>query len=310
MKGATLVEYSSSDEDGDQEHPPPLIKKRKLPSLAEHLVPRTPADNPALHQGRRRTTPHVDGQFAAYVYVPVPVSKQSRLFRLVKRIFMSAKEDIPSLHPIAFVTDESPEPDKLRVELDNETVELHISLTRPTYLRAHQRQEFRRAVQAVARAKQKFSASFATITELTNDERTRTFLTLEIGAGHDDLKSLSNALGPTLRSLRQKEFYEDARFHVSIAWALLDGAQDLPPVSTAPESHSTVSHASTGSTSDNSPPQSSMATTFPTIPSFPASLIPRLQRDFSRELVSVGSFEADEVHVRIGKEVKKWNLLP
>lgn len=68
---------------------------------------------------------------------------------------MSAKEDIPSLHPIAFVSDESPEPDNLRADLDHETVELHISLTRPTYLRAHQRQEFKRAVQAVARGKQK-----------------------------------------------------------------------------------------------------------------------------------------------------------
>lgn len=110
---------------------------------------------------------------------------------------------------------------------------------------------------------------------------------------------------------------------MSIAWALLDGAQDPPPVSTAPEPRSTVAHTSithnefsdltleaAGSTLDNSSPQSSMTTTFPTIPSFPASLIPRLQRDFSRELVSVGSFEADEVHVRIGKEVKKWNLLP
>lgn len=30
----------------------------------------------------------------------------------------------------------------------------------------------------------RFRASFAMFSELTNDERTRTFLTMEVGAGH------------------------------------------------------------------------------------------------------------------------------
>jgi hypothetical protein len=33
------------------------------------------------------------------------------------------------------------------------------------------------------------------------------------------LKALSDALTPTLKWMRQKEFYEDARFHASFAWA-------------------------------------------------------------------------------------------
>ena len=33
----------------------------------------------------------------------------------------------------------------------------------------------------------RFSASFATVADLTNDEHTRTFLTLEVGAGHGNV---------------------------------------------------------------------------------------------------------------------------
>ena len=112
-----------------------------------------PVENPALHQGRRRTTPHVEGQFAAYVYVPILVLRQSKLFALLLRIYAAAKSVVPSLHPIGFSEEEaqsteagdSPHP-------EGNPIELHISLTRPTYLRAHQREDFKRAVRSIAKA--------------------------------------------------------------------------------------------------------------------------------------------------------------
>ena len=44
----------------------------------------------------------------------------------------------------------------------------------------------------------RFRVSFATFAELTNDERTRTFLTLEVGAGHDEVR-LASIIDPCLR---------------------------------------------------------------------------------------------------------------
>ncbi|KAI0711660.1 hypothetical protein C8Q76DRAFT_769439 [Earliella scabrosa] len=328
MKRAPLVEYPSSDDERDEcqedTPPPPPPKKRKLPSLSAHLLPDIPKDNPALHQGRRRTVPHVDGQFAAYVYVPVFLPKRSRLFKLLTRVFTAAKCDVPTLHPIGFSEDVMKSSESTG-DLDDESVELHLSLTRPTYLRAHQREEFKRAVQAVARSKHRFSASFATLSELTNDERTRTFLTLEVGAGHDDFKALSDALTPTLRSIHQKEFYEEPRFHVSIAWALLDGSEssDSTPLPGISQPRNPPNAAVRGTSSHLDAPLDDVANatadrgdpalgpTFRTIPSLPPSLIPRLRDEFCRELVlpGVGNFEAEEVHVQIGKEVRKWKLL-
>ena len=176
------------------------------------MQPQIPIDDPALHQGRRRTTPHVEGQFAAYVYVPLLIPKQSQLYTLLMRMYAAAKLLVPSLNPIGFEEPAILPPNLAESGSSDSTgtsIELHISLTRPTYLRAHQREEFRGVVRSLARTRRRwayhppvvgsapyldhrsrFSASFATISELTNDERTRTFLTLEIGAGHDEVRLL------------------------------------------------------------------------------------------------------------------------
>ncbi|KAM5543749.1 hypothetical protein V8D89_002366 [Ganoderma adspersum] len=324
-RNSSLVEYPSSDDEplsppSDAQPPPPVKKLKKLPTLGDHLQPQAPVDNPALHQGRRRTAPHVEGQFAAYVYVPFTIAKRSQLFILLSRIYTTAKLLVPSLHPIGFeessILGSGSEP--VSPDSTDTSIELHISLTRPTYLRAHQREEFKRAVRSICKTRRKFSASFATFSELTNDERTRIFLTLEIGAGHDEFKSLVQELAPTLRAIRQKEFYDDPRFHVSIAWALLDGPEvprpsltqnDKPSESPQP---SVLSHDTpTGSQSPgNTATPTSSTSEFPTIPCFPPSLVPQLQAEFCGELVrrGMGTFEAEEVHVRIGKEVSRWKL--
>ncbi|KAH9850234.1 U6 snRNA phosphodiesterase Usb1 [Lenzites betulinus] len=305
----SLVDYASSDEESEPPEtqsssinadvePPsqPPKKLKKLPTLPAYLAPVAPVDNPALHQGRRRTAPHIEGQFAAYVYVPLLVNRRSRLHGVLLRIFEAAKVAVPLLHPIGLADADGAGP-----------VELHISLTRPTYLRAHQRAEFKQAVRNAAKTTQKFSASFATLAELTNGERTRTFLTLEIGAGHDNLKELSNRLTPTLKAIRQKEFYEDPRFHASIAWALLHNPEEQADT-TSPHSDSTLASSSSNARPPGGP--TCGEDTFPTIPCFPDSMVPKLRADFSRELaqVGVGTFEAEEVRVRIGKEVSRWRL--
>ncbi|KAI8973981.1 hypothetical protein BD414DRAFT_498765 [Trametes punicea] len=346
-RNLALVEYASSEEESETSSAvgeidkaeasshsaasPAPKRSKKLPSLPGHLMPQVPMDNPALHQGRRRTTPHVEGQFAAYVYVPVAVDRRSRLYALLLRVFERAKRTVPSLHPIGFSAEAgSSTSDVQRLEGTKSVseegqdapVELHVSLTRPTYLRAHQREEFKRGVQKAAKSKRRFAASFATLSELTNDERTRTFLALEVGAGHDEFRRLVEELTPTLRSIRQKEFYEDPRFHASIAWALLDGSQPAPlptpPSQRSPdEAERTSSGAAValaGETHNNAPSAAVAATSeqaaFPTIPRFPPSLVQELRAEFARELVSpgVGAFEVEEVRVRIGREVSRWRL--
>lgn len=102
-----------------------------------------PVDNPALHQGRIRTTPHVDGQFAAHVYVSLILSRRSQLYKIIQDILCDAKQVVPSLRDIW--PSEGPK-----------RHELHVSLSRPIFLRAHQREDLKRAVKNIAQ-KQKTS---------------------------------------------------------------------------------------------------------------------------------------------------------
>lgn len=114
-----------------------LFQTRKLPPISSSILPPTPIDDPALHQGRIRTTPHVEGQFATHVYVSLPLSHQSSLYKLVQEIFLDAKAAVPSLHEIWPDRDTCKHP------------ELHISLSRPIFLRAHQREELKRSVKSI-----------------------------------------------------------------------------------------------------------------------------------------------------------------
>ena len=122
-------------------------RKRQLPALAAHLASSVPLDDPSKHQGRTRTTPHVDGQWAAYVYVPIAV--RGTLRRIVERAVDIARNGSDSyfgknidVHMLGSSSDSD----------SNVVGELHVSLTRPFFLRAHQREEMKRAVRDAAKA--------------------------------------------------------------------------------------------------------------------------------------------------------------
>ncbi|EPQ54718.1 hypothetical protein GLOTRDRAFT_94143 [Gloeophyllum trabeum ATCC 11539] len=311
---APLVDYASDDDHEtpprtDVPSPPPPVKKRKLPALSSSLKPSTPVDNPALHQGRIRTAPYIEGQYAAYVYVPVILEPASKLLRLVRKAYKEAKKSVPILHPIdasfrGLKSEKASDTSCVESAFDPSVPhELHVSLSRPIFLRAHQRDELTRAVRSITLSHSSFSASFAIFSNLTNDEQTRIFLTLEVGAGHTELSKLSAALTPHLQLLRQKSFYSEPRFHASFAWALLSSA----PV--ADESHSAIS-TSRIEGHLQSPSQNRDASAFPTIPALPVDLVPKLNSAFASQLASphVGSFEVTEVCVKIGKVVSRFKL--
>ncbi|KAG6809322.1 hypothetical protein H0H92_000711 [Tricholoma furcatifolium] len=112
---------------------------------------------------------------------------------------------------------------------------------------------------------------------------------------------MSDDLTPTLKTIRQKEFYSDPRFHASIAWALLENQN---PRGT------TVNHSiPAGDTSRfeqvaNYTAGSADKAAFPTIPHFPKDLVPILNDQFSERLsaTKTGTCDVETVTVKIGKE--------
>ncbi|KAL4070024.1 hypothetical protein V8B97DRAFT_2049766 [Scleroderma yunnanense] len=331
-----LVSYSSSDESNVEESRSdlttklallaPPTKKRKLPPLSASLLPTVPVDNPAEHQGRIRSFPHVEGQYATYIYVPLVLDPGEALYNLVTEMVCKAREEVKGLWAIGEVEDNELGSDIVRPSRRSAgehsktmaNLELHISLSLPILLRAHQREEFKQAVRRVAQSVPPFDASFAALNELTNDESTRTFLAMEVGAGHIELRHILDLLTPTLRSLRQKEFYTDPKFHASIAWALLDHPKSPRPKTCPPFMTTSSVNIPSKSCVDpqcstpidltdlSSPPDS-----FRRITCFPPSLVPSLNAMYAERLSTArtGGFLVDRVAVRIGKEVVGWSLM-
>jgi len=271
-----------------------------LPALSSSLVVPVPIDDPALHQGRVRTTPHVEGQFPAYIYVSLTLERRSPLYNFLVTVFETAKEIVPTLHQLWSPGDNG----KL-----SQGSELHISLSRSIYLRAHQREDLKRAVKDIAKRHRPFTVSFAAFSQLINDERTRIFLAMEVGAGHSQLKELSDALIPALQAIRQMEYYHDPRYHASIAWDLLpcpsiQSILSSAAATTVPEAN-VLPHSSLNTVSDPMNPIQPI-----TISGFPETLVPTLNEQYGGNLVStrVGAFDVEDIRMKVGKEVYRWRL--
>lgn len=65
---------------------------------------------------------------------------------------------------------------------------LHISLTRPITVRAHERDEFVAEATSALPAQCSFALAFSRFARLRNDEATREFLVLEVGAGREQVR--------------------------------------------------------------------------------------------------------------------------
>ncbi len=106
----------------------------------------SPVDNPSLHQGRVRTAPHVEGQWAAHIFVPLKLDPKSALSTVLTSAVARAIESVSILHPIGVYM---PGSDAWSTQ---EKHELHISLSKPVYLRSYQREDLKRAVKAIAKS--------------------------------------------------------------------------------------------------------------------------------------------------------------
>jgi hypothetical protein len=143
------VHYDSSDS-SEEEATAPTFSRRKLPPLSSALLVPTPIDDPSLHQGRVRNTPFVEGQWAAYAYAPVIIDGGSQLHTILLKLWTASRDQIPSLHPIVPIVVEENDADGQKTKGKARDIELHVSLSRPLYLRAHQRNDLKAVLKNIA----------------------------------------------------------------------------------------------------------------------------------------------------------------
>lgn len=66
--------------------------------------------------------------------------------------------------------------------------EQHISLSKTVYLKHYQLNKFVKCIRDAIGDRKAFKLSFAQVACLTNDDKTRSFLTLEVGNGYNEVK--------------------------------------------------------------------------------------------------------------------------
>lgn len=171
---------------------------------------------------RIRSFPHVQGNYALHVYIPVniPPALKKEVVQFLNRISLV----VPGLHVVdADVPLDILCKDDHKLEQVALGREFHISLGRTVPIRVHQID----SVVAMLRQKLQFQKGywidFNKWEVFVNDDKTRTFLSLEVVTGGlAEITKQIQSVNDVYKLHNLPEFYKDPRPHISLAWALGD----------------------------------------------------------------------------------------
>ncbi|KAI9208009.1 uncharacterized protein BJ171DRAFT_492349 [Polychytrium aggregatum] len=175
------------------------------PAAAEPSDSSCPVDHIACspgsseHQGRIRSVPHIEGNWATHVFISVTPTDDLQL-------------DIDAINTHAS--------NRCGQAYHQFELPLHISLSRAVYLKVFQIPQFARLLGQSMNRHPRFKVGFNGISHYQNDDKTRSFLALDVGVGKYELGLLTQDVDAALRQFQQPVFYEPPRFHASIGWSL------------------------------------------------------------------------------------------
>ncbi|EOA13794.1 hypothetical protein CARUB_v10026889mg [Capsella rubella] len=195
--------------------PPPL-------SLLESIVSTGSVDYFTTESGVRvRNFPHVDGNYALHVYIPViiPPLPKKEIVCFLKRV----ASVVPQLHLV-----EADVPLSILCKDDHKFEralgrEFHISLGRSVPLRVHQISSVVSMLKQKLQFHKRYLIDFNKWEVFVNDDCTRSFLSLEITtSGLSEISKQIDAVNEVYKLHNLPEFYKDPRPHISLVWALGD----------------------------------------------------------------------------------------
>lgn len=106
--------------------------------------------------------------------------------------------------------------------------EYHVSLAKPTAVRYHQIESLLELLRHKLRYRQGFEIEFGVWQPFTNDDRSRSFLALEVvTTGLKELSNLITTVDQAFSVHGLPTFYQNPRPHISVAWALGDVITEL-----------------------------------------------------------------------------------
>ncbi|XP_036689728.1 U6 snRNA phosphodiesterase isoform X5 [Balaenoptera musculus] len=222
MSAAPLVGYSSSGSEDEAEagarvrpgtggcsrgQSPLPSQKLPVPDSVLDMFPGAEerlADDSAKHGGRVRTFPHERGNWATHVYVPYETREE--FLDLLDVLLPHAQTYVPRL---------------VRMEA------FHLSLSQSVVLRHHWILPFVQALKDRVASFQRFCFTADRVKIYTNQEKTRTFVGLEVTSGHTQFLDLVSEVDRVMEEFDLTTFYQDPSFHISLAWCVGDARLQL-----------------------------------------------------------------------------------
>ena len=150
-------------------------------------------DDPTLHQGRIRAFGHEPNNWASYVYIDLQDCELDEAKNFIVK------------------------------ELDLEPIDHHhLSISRVVSLRHHWIDPFIQSLKSQIEHNKAFYISLDKLQVYSNDDRTRTFVGMEVSVGVKELQKLTYSVDKCLRDYNLPSFYYPPSFHVSLGWCLGD----------------------------------------------------------------------------------------
>lgn len=226
---ASYADDDSSDSDSDSNPTPPQpsvsTSITQLPpppiSLLHPANSLVPLDSlPTSQVNRVRSFPHVEGNYALHVYIPVHIPSATR--KELASFLDKVTALVPTLHAVDV---DVPLSGLLKDEALLEKVvlgrEFHISLGRTVPLRVHQINSMVSMLRQKLQFQRRYLIDFNKWEIFVNDDSTRKFMSLEVlGGGLVQIRKQIQAVNEVYKLHNLPEFYKDPRPHISVAWAL------------------------------------------------------------------------------------------
>ncbi|KAL9163627.1 hypothetical protein ABFS82_06G053200 [Erythranthe guttata] len=228
--GDTSSDSESEADSGPTHIPEPIQSATPLPPPPLYLLQPPSSSVQTDHTNRTRNFPHVEGNYALHVYIPVtiPVTPRKDLALFLKRVASAVRElhvvdiDIPLSN---YVKDEQ------KIEQIVLGREFHVSLGRTVPIRVHQRDSVVAMLRQRLQSHKRYWIDFNKWEVFVNDDGTRTFLSIEVTTGGlAEIRKQIQSVNEVYKLHNLPEFYKDPRPHISIAWAVGDISSSLKRV--------------------------------------------------------------------------------
>ncbi|KAL4574922.1 hypothetical protein LXL04_021762 [Taraxacum kok-saghyz] len=240
---ALIASYGDTSSDSESDSQPPIAASDDSHSQPPSILPPPPIDllNPLNSSGtfdylerntasRIRNFPHIQGNYALHVYIPVfiPSERKKELAQFLKK----AASLVPDLHVVdidvplsVLIKDEEK---LIQAALGRE---FHISLGRTVPIRVHQIDSMVAMLRQKLQFQKRYLIDFNKWEVFMNDDQTRTFLSVEnTTRGLPEVTKQIQAVNEVYRLHNLPEFYKDPRPHISIAWGVGDISQSAKRV--------------------------------------------------------------------------------